>query len=156
MRRLVLTLMVAGLGMLAAGPAFATHFETTSFDGDCNGWSAEISVRIYHLVSSTPLAYDIMIEDMEGNILLESTGEVMVVDDDGDYYGSVSLGQFWNEITNDIIPLYGPFNIHAIFTLLPTENNPIASPPYEATVPVECSVVPNENVSWSTMKSIYR
>jgi len=156
MRRLLLSLTVAGLGMLAAAPAFATHFETVTFDGDCNGWSADVLVRLYFKISTTPLAYDVTIEDMEGHVLLESTGQVDVVDDDGDHYGSVSLHQDWNEITNDIIPLYGPFNIHGVITLVPNDVNQVASPPYEAVVPVECSVVPDEGVSWGAIKSAYR
>ena len=156
MRRLLLSLMVAGLGMLAAAPAFATHFETVTFNGDCNGWNADVTVRIYFKISSTPLAYNIAIEDPSGNVLLESTGDVMLVDDNADYYASVHLSQFWNEITNDIIPLYGPFNIHATFTLVPNDENHVDSPPYEVTVPVECAVVPNEDVSWGAAKSAYR
>lgn len=156
MRRLFLPLLVMSLGLFAAGPAFATHFDSVEFTGDCNGWSADALIRLHVVVPSIDLEYHIAIVDGEGTVLLESSGVDTLVDEDHDHYVSWSKVQFWNDLTDEIIPLFGTFSVNANLALTPIVEGHVDQPPFEQSDAIECAVVPNEDVSWGTLKSAYR
>lgn len=156
MRHLLVTTVCVLFSLLAASEALATRYTQVIFAADCQEWNADVMVRLNWHVDRTDLAYDVAIEDLDGNVLLGTSGVETLIDDDGDHYASALLGEIWDNVTEEIIPLYGVFVVRASFTLVATPENPVSEPFREEVVSVECAVVPNADLSWGAAKSQYR
>lgn len=156
MRILFTSMVIVLFSLLTAGQALATRYTEVIVAADCTEWNADITVRLAWSLSEADMAYDVAIEDLEGNVLLNTSGVETLVDDDGDHYVNLLLGELWDDVTDEIIPLYGVFVIRAHFTLVATPENPVREPDYEQLITVECAVVPNDEVSWGAAKSQYR
>lgn len=156
MRILLTSMAIVLFSLLTAGQALATRYTQVIVAADCVEWNADITVRLYWNLSEADMAYDVAIEDLDGNVLLSTSGIETLVDDNGDHFVNVLLGQLWDDVTDEIIPLYGVFVVRAHFTLIATPENPVSDPHYEQLITVECAVVPNDEVSWGAAKTQYR
>ena len=156
MRRLILITILAAAALTVAGPAAATRYIDTAFVGDCTSWHADLLVRLHYHLDAADVAYAVAIEDMEGNVLLDVTGTATILDEDGDHYGTVSLGGAWNDATDEIIPLYGAFVVRGTFTLQESDGYTVSEPVFSEATTVECAVVPDARLTWGTLKSEYR
>lgn len=156
MRRLLLLSALILPLLLTPNPASATEFEEVIFTGGCTDWTAELLVHFRIGMTEADVSYDVAIEDQDGNVILSTSGTAVVTDDDGDRYGTLLLSGTWDEVTEEIIELYGLYNVRGTFTLYVPWLEYVFTYVYEDSVTLECAVVPNEHVTWGEVKSQYR
>lgn len=156
MRRLLLLLAFLLPALLMVGPAAAISFDEVVFTGDCMAWTTELVVHLLVDMAAVDLAYEVALVDGDGNVILATTGEAVVTDDDGDRYGTLLLSGTWDELTEETIELFGLYTIRGTFTLLVPRLDQIFTLVHEEAVTLECAVVPNDDVAWGDFKSHYR
>ncbi|HPF69432.1 MAG TPA: hypothetical protein PLQ13_02080 [Candidatus Krumholzibacteria bacterium] len=156
MRRLLLSTLVVVSLLAVGGTAMATEFTDVIFAGGCTDWTAELGVHFRIGMTEANIDYAVAILDQDGTTVLSSTGTGVVTDDDGDRYGTLLLGQSWDDVTDQTIELYGMYTIRGTFTLYVPWLDEVHTYVVNQDVTLECAVVPNEDVSWGDVKSTYR
>jgi hypothetical protein len=156
-RTLIMVTVLAFLALLPSG-AHATYFEEIVFTPDCTGFTAETRIHIHPIVERIDMTVQIDFIDADGVSVLTIHVAETVVDEDGDGYETPELVAEWNDLTDEIVPLYGPYTIRGDFTLtfeVPVTGETI-SRSETASGSVECSVVPNTDATWGGVRSTYR
>ena len=156
MRRLLLMSMVMLTILSAPLAASATDFDSVTFTGGCTEWSADMVVYFRIGMTEAQVSYDVQVLDSEGVAVLATTGEETVYDDDGDRYGTLVVAKAWSDLIDGTVALYGQFTVRGSFTLYVPWLDIVHTYVVTQDYPAECAVVPNEDVSWSTLKSEYR
>ncbi len=156
MRRLLLLSLFLMPVLVLPNPAAATEFEEVVFSGGCLEWNAELLVHFRIGMTEADVSYEVSLADTDGNVILTTAGNAVVTDDDGDRYGTLLLAGTWDEITEEIIELYGLYNVQGTFTLYVPWLDHVFTYVYQDATAVECAVVPNADVAWGEFKSQYR
>lgn len=153
MRRLLLLSVFLLPALFLAGPAAALNFEEVIFTGDCLGWTAELVIHLQSEMTEADFSYEVSLADSEGMVILSTSGAALIPDEDGDRYCNLVLSGTWDELTEEIIELYGLFSIEGTFTLYSPRIHPIVR---QTPLTVECAVVPSDDSTWGEFKSQYR
>ena len=133
--------------------ASATHIAAVDVHGDCAGWTVDVTVRYRSDVFEGDLDLVVQLTDLDGNVLEEQTLSAVVSREEGSF--QTQLYSYNGEWT-----WYGPAGqYHAVATVTLTA----VQPPGDTVVDVEtrdpkftCSVVTNEDTTWSSVKGLYR
>lgn len=149
--------LVALLLLLLPAIASATHFEgDVVFDADCSGWSADGIVKIRLNVPEANLATTITITPQGGQTPVLTLVDEVVLPTDEDRFVDMNLGDLWNNMTEEIVPLVGTYNVHAVIYLSAPWPGGLDEETIEFDVLMACDVVANQDISWGSFKSVYR
>ena len=143
--------------MLVPAVASATHFVgDVTFAADCFQWSADGLVQIRTGVAEAQLSTVITITpEAGGDPVLTLYDETTLMTDE-DRIVDMNLGDLWNNMTEEIVPLQGTYVVHAVITLSGPYAGGIEEETVEFMVTMTCDVVANEEITWGAFKSIYR
>ncbi len=150
MRRVLF--LVLGILILPA-VASATNFVDPSLTADCISYETDFSVQFRPDLYTVNFDLIVTITNDLGEELFRYEMSEVLVRDDGALQ-AYHFSAFWNDVTDEIIPLFGLMDINAEMVLHYPES------PYPDRVfftdQFECAVVPNDETGWGSLKSTYR
>lgn len=158
MRRVLFMLM--GITLLPA-MASATYLVEPNVEADCIGYNADFMVDWHPAVDEIMVEIVVTIVDPTETELFRYTYTDVLTRGDGEGVSSFHFDAMWNDVTDEIIPLFGFMDIRADLRIFFPEDSPYWSPSTDGKTAtfedtLECAVVPNDDLSWSTLKTQYR
>lgn len=159
MRRILFAL--SGLLLLLPVTASATVFTDSDVRASCLGYEAAFDVDYHPAVFEINYAILVTITDHDGAELFRYEDGGVLERPDEILLQSYSLGADWNDVTEEIIPLFGLMDIRVDLRIFYPEDSPFWSPYTYGKVLVidsqlECAVVGEDDLSWSSLKADYR
>jgi len=147
--------------LLLPGVAAATHFVEPSLLANCAGYETDFTVEFHPAVYEINFAVLVTITDPEGAELFRYEGADVLVRENEDVFQSYHFEVLWNDVTDEIIPLFGLMDIMAELRIFYPVDSPFYSTNTEGKLAVfdsqlECSAVPNDDLSWSSLKTSFR
>jgi len=149
MKRLLLLSSVLAAMLILPGLASATHFTEVVAMGDCDGFTAQLDVHFRSTAEYLDLHYDVAVLDTDSNEVEMVSGDMHIVQED-DQDISFMVSDSFTSVFD------GMFVVSGTFTL--TSPHPGGVDTDEATFEngIECGSVANDEVSFDSMKSMYR
>jgi len=146
---LSLTVLVAAL---LPATAFATALTILTANADCLGWSADATIRFRAAVYEVDLDYTVVLADAEGNPIEVQNWTGTLTREMGSY--PTQQFHFWGEWT--VIAPPGKYDVTLTFQTRAPYGSGFEFSEKVQHAEFYCAVVPTENTSWTSIKSLYR
>lgn len=147
-------ILFAFLGvLLLSGPASATHFVEPVVLANCLGYEADFGVEFRPDLDTVNFELVVtIVDESDVELFRYELSEVLVRD--GDVLQSYSFAADWNDVTDEVIPLFGMMTVKAVMVLSYSESP--YKPKAEFENVLECAVVKSDDLSWSSLKADFR
>jgi hypothetical protein len=152
--------MLMGI-MLLPGVVAATNLVDPQIEADCIGYSTDFAVDFHPAVYEVGFSVVVTITDHDGTELFRYEMTDVLVRTGDDPLQTYHFDVLWNDVTDEIIPLFGFMDIRTELRIFFPEDSPFWSPSDYGKFAVkesrlECAVVDNDDLSWSALKADYR
>jgi len=143
--------------LLVPALASATHFNgEVTFRADCEQWSSEVPIIIRTGLPDAQLQITITFTEVSASDPVLTLYTEVTVPTDADRMVVAQLGDLWNNMTEEIVHLLGTYEVHAVIRLYAPWSGGIDDETREFSIIMNCDVVGDEDISWGTIKGLYR
>jgi len=149
MKRLMLLSSVLVAMLILPGLASATHFTNVVAMGDCDGFTAQLDVHFRSTADFLDLHYDVAVLDSDSAEVVMVSGDMHVIQED-DQDITIMVADQFNAI------LDGMYVVAGTFTLTSPHPGGVDEDMATFENDIECGSVANDEVSFDSMKSMYR
>jgi hypothetical protein len=149
MKRLLLLSSVLAVMLIIPGLASATHFTNVVAIGDCEGFNAQIDVHFRYNADFLDLHYEVVVLDEDSMEVEMVSGDINVLHE-GDPDVSFMVSDLFETV------LDGVFVVSGTFTLTSPYPGGVDEESTSFENGIECGSVANDEVSFESMKAMYR
>jgi hypothetical protein len=132
--------------------ASATHVTGVELNGDCGGWSADVTLRYRSTVFEVQADYTAVLTDADGNELEVFTWDGTLTRDEGSYF--VQMYDYAEEWS--VVAPPGDFTITLMYHIYAPYDGGVDEETFEISQDFSCTVIPTEAQTWSDVKGLYR
>ena len=138
--------------LLIPAVSSATHITALDFTSDCNGWSADVTVRFRSTIYEFDADYTVTLVDSEGAEMEVQNWAGTLSREDGAYV--VQSFQYGDDWSVNAPP--GDYTVVISFHIYSPWDGGVDEETWEVDDSFTCTVVPVEAHTFSSVKSLYR
>ena len=149
MKRILLLSSVLIAMLILPGLASATHFTNVVAIGDCDGFNAQVDVHFRSTAEFLDFTYSVVVLDEDSMEVEVVTGDMHILQE-----GTLDISFMVADLFETVLD--GVFVVSGTFTLVSPYPGGVDNDSATFENSVECGSVANDEVSFESMKAMYR